>query len=92
MTAPTSRVGRGPSGRGSARVPWVLVLPALVGLLFLLLPLVGLLVRAPWATMGRRIVDPEVLTALWLSLSTSTAATLVSLILGVPLAWLLART
>ncbi|MET9781339.1 ABC transporter permease [Nocardiopsis alba] len=92
MTAPTPRVGRGPSGNGSARVPWVLVLPALIGLLFLLLPLVGLLVRAPWATMGRRIVDPDVLTALWLSLSTSTAATLVSLVLGVPLAWLLART
>ncbi|MEU3209885.1 ABC transporter permease [Nocardiopsis alba] len=92
MTAPTPRVGRGPSGNGSARVPWVLVLPALIGLLFLLLPLVGLLVRAPWATMGRRIVDPDVLTALWLSLSTSTAATLVSLVLGVPLAWSLART
>ncbi|MEU2941131.1 ABC transporter permease [Nocardiopsis alba] len=92
MTAPTSRVGRGPSGNGTARVPWVLVLPALIGLLFLLLPLVGLLVRAPWATMGRRIVDPDVLTALWLSLSTSTAATLVSLVLGVPLAWSLART
>ncbi|MEU3140368.1 ABC transporter permease [Nocardiopsis alba] len=92
MTAPTPRVGRGPSGNGTARVPWVLVLPALIGLLFLLLPLVGLLVRAPWATMGRRIVDPDVLTALWLSLSTSTAATLVSLVLGVPLAWLLART
>lgn len=73
------------------RVPWILVLPALTGLAFLVLPLTGLLVRAPWSTMGDRVTEPEVLTALWLSLSTATVATVVSLLLGVPLAWLLAR-
>ena len=74
------------------RSPWILVLPALIGLAFLVLPPAGLLVRAPWSTMGGRVTDPEVLTALWLSLSTATVATVVSLFLGVPLAWLLART
>ncbi|MEE2046343.1 ABC transporter permease [Nocardiopsis tropica] len=70
----------------------MLVLPALAGAAFLVLPFAGLLIRAPWSTMGERVTEPEVLAALWLSLSTATAATLVSLLLGVPLAWLLART
>ncbi|MEU3018172.1 ABC transporter permease [Nocardiopsis sp. NPDC007018] len=74
------------------RAPWILVVPAVAGVLFLVLPFAGLLVRAPWATMGERVTDPAVLTALWLSLSTATVATVVSLLLGVPLAWLLART
>jgi molybdate transport system permease protein len=66
--------------------------PALAGLAFLVLPLVGLLVRAPWATMPRRLAAPGVLTALRLSLTTATLATLLCLLFGVPLAWLLART
>ena len=57
-----------------------------------MLPLVGLLVRAPWATLPQRITDPAILAALRLSLETATLATAVSLVLGVPLAWVLART
>jgi molybdate transport system permease protein len=72
-------------------VPVTLLLPALLGLVFLLLPLVGLLVRAPWADLPRRLTDPGVLTALRLSLVSATLATLLCLLLGVPLAWLLAR-
>jgi molybdate transport system permease protein len=56
------------------------------------LPLVGLLVRAPWSTLPKRLVDPGILAALRLSLETATLATAVSLVLGVPLAWVLART
>jgi molybdate transport system permease protein len=66
--------------------------PALAGLVFLILPLVGLLYRAPWATLPQRLTEPGVLTALRLSLLTATLATVVSLVLGVPLAWILART
>jgi molybdate transport system permease protein len=66
--------------------------PAVVGLFFLALPLVGLLVRAPWSTLPRRLIEPGVLAALRLSLLTATLATAVCLLLGVPLAWLLART
>ncbi|KUP96349.1 ABC transporter permease [Thermobifida cellulosilytica] len=81
------------SGRLSAgRVPWLLVLPALLGLGFLVLPLAGLLVRAPWSALGARLLSAGVRDALLLSLGTATAATAVSLLLGVPLAWLLART
>lgn len=76
----------------SGRPPWILVVPALAAVAFLVLPFAGLLVSAPWPDMGERLRDPEVLSALWLSLTTATAATAVSLLLGVPLAWLLART
>jgi molybdate transport system permease protein len=74
-----------------SRVPPALLLPATAGLLFLVLPLAGLLVRTPWDSLPQRLGAPGVLTALRLSLQTATAATLLCLLLGVPLAWLLAR-
>ncbi|RKN13600.1 molybdate ABC transporter permease subunit [Micromonospora musae] len=77
--------------RRVGRIPLALLLPALLGLLFLVLPLAGLLVRAPWTTLPQRLTEPGVLTALRLSLLTATLATLLCLALGVPLAWLLAR-
>ncbi|WP_433385131.1 ABC transporter permease [Micromonospora sp. KLBMP9576] len=77
-------------GRG-ARVPLALLLPAVLGLVFLVLPLVGLLARTPWADLPQRLTAPGVLTALRLSLLSATLATLLCLLLGVPLAWLLAR-
>lgn len=73
------------------RIPPVLLLPAVLGLLFLVLPLVGLLVRTPWTSVPRLLAAPGSLTALRLSLVTATLATALSLLLGVPLAWLLAR-
>jgi molybdate transport system permease protein len=65
--------------------------PAGLGLAFLVLPLAGLVVRAPWTTLPQRLTQPGVLTALRLSLQTATVATVVCVLLGVPLAWLLAR-
>ena len=75
----------------SRRVPLGLLLPAVVGLAFLVLPLAGLVLRAPWTTLPRRLAEPGVLTALRLSLQTATVATVLCLVFGVPLAWLLAR-
>lgn len=72
-------------------VPLALLAPAVIGLLFLVLPLLGLLIRTPWATLPQRLAQPGVLDALWLSLQSATLATLLCLALGVPLAWLLAR-
>jgi molybdate transport system permease protein len=59
---------------------------------FLVLPLFGLLWRAPWSTLPERLTEPGILAALRLSLLTATLATAVCLVMGVPLAWLLART
>jgi molybdate transport system permease protein len=82
-----------PTDRASAgRVPLALAVPAAAGLVFLVLPLTGLLVRAPWATLPQRLAEPAVLQALRLSLLTATLATVACLLLGVPLAWVLART
>jgi molybdate transport system permease protein len=73
-------------------VPLAVAVPAGLGLLFLVLPLLGLLVRTPWSTLASRLAAPGVLDALRLSLLTATCATGLSVALGVPLAWLLART
>jgi molybdate transport system permease protein len=70
----------------------VLAVPALIGLGFLVLPLAGLLIRAPWSSLPQRLTEPGVLAALRLSLLTATLATVLCLLFGVPLAWLLART
>ena len=77
---------------GAGRPPWLLFLPALIGVAFLVLPFAGLLTGTPWSELGVRFTDSDVLGALWLSLTTATVATVVSLLFGVPLAWLLART
>jgi molybdate transport system permease protein len=53
--------------------------------------LVALLVRAPWRGLSRLLSENQVLTALRLSLECASAATAVSLVFGVPLAWMLAR-
>lgn len=77
-------------GRGSG-LPGVLVAPAVLAVAFLLLPLVALLVRAPWRTLPSQLATPEVGQALRLSLVCASLATVVCLVLGVPLAWVLAR-
>lgn len=51
----------------------------------------GLLVRAPWQTLPEHLLNPEVKQALRLSLVTASLATVICLVLGVPLAWVLAR-
>jgi molybdate transport system permease protein len=51
-----------------------------------------LLIRAPWSTLPQRLTEPGVLAALRLSLITASLATVLCLLLGVPLAWILARS
>ena len=73
------------------RAPALLAVPAVLGLALLLLPLVGLLVRAPWRSLPDLLTEQTVRQALWLSLRAAASATVISLVLGVPLAWALAR-
>jgi molybdate transport system permease protein len=81
-----------PAGGGRGRAPAALVVPAVLALGFLVLPLVALLLRAPWSTLPAQLGSPPVLHALWLSVSSAAAATAACVLFGVPLAWLLART
>jgi molybdate transport system permease protein len=52
---------------------------------------VGLLARAPWGDLPQLLTDRSVHQALRLSLVTASAATVIALVLGIPLAWVLAR-
>jgi molybdate transport system permease protein len=72
-------------------VPLVIALPAVTALLFLLLPLAGMIIRAPWADAAEVLTSRPALLALRLSLITASAAALITVVIGVPLAWLLAR-
>jgi molybdate transport system permease protein len=74
------------------RQPAFLLVPVVLGLLFLVLPLIGLLVRAPWTQMRHELSGPDALAALKLSLETSALSTVVCIILGVPISFLLARS
>lgn len=65
---------------------------AIVGLAFTVLPLLALLLRAPWSSMTTVLKDPAILAATKLSLVTSAGAVAISLVAGVPVAWVLART
>lgn len=63
-----------------------------IALSLLVLPLVALLVRAPWAHLGELLARPVIVESLVLSVATAALSTLLSLILGAPLAVLLARS
>jgi molybdate transport system permease protein len=67
-------------------------IPAGLALGLLGLPLVALAVRAPWASLPALIAQPAVSSALVLSVVTATLSTGVSLVLGIPLALVLARS
>lgn len=69
---------------------WVLV-PAVLGGMLVLLPLVGLLDRVEWSRFVSDVTSPSAVAALRLSLRTATASTALCLVLGVPLALVLAR-
>jgi molybdate transport system permease protein len=63
-----------------------------IGIAFLAVPLVGLLLRTPWSRLPELLTSPIAIEALRLSLITSLAATAVAITIGVPLAWVLARS
>ncbi len=68
-----------------------MLLAGLIGLAFFLLPLLSLVVRVSWGSLWSDLSSPVAFQALRLSLECSLASTALSLILGVPLAWILAR-
>ena len=69
-----------------------MVAVATVTVAFLAIPLVGLVTKASWSTLWADLTTPIAIDALKLSLVCSLWATGLSLVLGLPLAWVLART
>jgi len=77
--------------RRRERPPLLALSAGSVAALFFLLPLAGLVWRAPWRSVGADLGAPDVRTALRLSLETSLAAVALCVVFGLPLAWILAR-
>jgi molybdate transport system permease protein len=78
--------------QGVTRRPLLgLVIPAGVAVLFIVVPLLGLLAHVDWRDLPAALTSANVLTALRLSLECSLIAVCISLVIGVPLAYLLAR-
>src|SRR5205809_544509 len=69
---------------------WIAILAA-IGAAFFVVPLVGLVVRTPWGDALQSLTSTDTLQALKLSLIASLSSTALSLVLGVPLAWVYAR-
>jgi molybdate transport system permease protein len=73
-------------------VPRWLLVPAALGALFIVLPLVALASRVEWSQFFSLITSDSSQAALWLSLRTSAVSTLLCIVLGIPMALVLART
>jgi molybdate transport system permease protein len=77
-------------------MPWrsrlTLGLPALLAVLLLTVPLLALLLRADWGRIPADLTSGTALPALRLSFVTTSSTAVLCLVLGTPLAWLLARS
>ncbi len=73
------------------RVPVVLLVPAALATALLVVPLVAMVAATDWAGLPEQLRSEPLREALWLSLTTASAAALICLTLGLPLAWVLAR-
>jgi molybdate transport system permease protein len=73
-------------------LPRWIYLPAGVGALFVVLPLVAMTTRIDWSRFYALITSESSLAALRLSLQTSLVSTALCVLLGVPMAMVLART
>ena len=69
---------------------WV-VLPAALGMLLVALPLAGLLSRVPWPGLWELLTSQSSLAALQLSILTASVSTVFCIVLGTPMALILAR-
>ena len=73
-------------------VPGWIYVPAVAGAVFVLLPLVAMVSRVEWSSFFELITSEGSRAALALSLRTSAISTLACIVIGVPMAVVLART
>ncbi len=72
-------------------LPWLLWVPAVLAFAVIALPVIGLGIRADWPRVPALLVSESALDALRLSLITAAISTLLCILLGGPLAVVLAR-
>lgn len=73
------------------RTPLVFAIPAIVAIAFIVLPILGFVHRVPWSNLGELLTSSTTLDALRVSLVVSVSAAVVAVLLGTPLAWVLAK-
>ena len=83
-------LGRGRAARSP--LPVLVTALAVLGGCAIVLPLVGMGTRVPWGQLPQLLATPSAQAALWLSIRTCLSSTVVCVVLGVPLALLLARS
>jgi len=77
--------------RTLGRPPLVLVVPGALAAALLVVPLVSLVLDTPWGSFLDQLRTEAVRDALWLTALASAITVVACLVLGTPLAWLLAR-
>jgi molybdate transport system permease protein len=82
-----SRTVRDPLGRP----PALLMVPAAIAVLLLVVPLAAMVGATDWPGLPAQLRTEPLREALWLSVLTSSVAVSFCLVLGLPLAWVLAR-
>ena len=83
--------GRRSGGLIQVGLPTWIYLPAMVGALFVIVPLVAILLKIDWPNFIPLVTSESSRAALVLSLKTATASTAVCVLIGVPMALVLAR-
>jgi molybdate transport system permease protein len=73
------------------RAPLPLLIPGAIAALILVVPMVALVLATPWGRLGGQLTSQAVREALWLTTLASVLTVVLCLLLGTPLAWLLAR-
>jgi molybdate transport system permease protein len=76
----------------SAGLPRWIYIPAAVGALFVVVPLIAVAAKVDWPHFWSLVTSESSTTALWLSLKTAAASTALCVLLGVPMAMVLARS
>lgn len=98
--APAGRRGAGRRDAGRSRgdrsptsgdLPGWIWVPAAAGAALVVLPLVALLARVEWTDLPSLLTSESARSALWLSLRTAAVSTVLCIVLGVPMAFVLAR-
>jgi molybdate transport system permease protein len=69
----------------------VLLVPAVLAAALLVVPTLSLILKTPWGGFVGQVTSTDVLQALWLTALASVATVVACMLLGTPLAWLLAR-
>lgn len=82
---------RAPKAKSYLALPWWVIAPAAAGAVFILLPVVGMVLQVDVGEFWGLVSSESSRAALWLSLRTAAASTVLCILLGTPLALLLAR-